>query len=176
MEFGPVRLTSVLRRKKKKHTFPESLRRRREDVLPPAAASRPDTGLRLEECVSCLSLFVSSTGAEMCLFVDRLFPPTVGTRTRFWVFQTTVPCKQYTKPPDILTISWGGPHSWPPLACAYLGQRSTHAGSSLDDSSCNTLSLTSDPGGKPLWFTQTAAPEVSQSRHWIWKFCWWEVC
>lgn len=36
-------------------------------------------------------------------------------------------CAVYTihKPPDILTISLGAPHSWPLLPCVYLGQRST---------------------------------------------------
>lgn len=127
LEFGLVQPTWVW------NTFLSTLRLGQEDVPPAAAAYSSDTDLCVEECVSCLSLWQWAV-----LFVDPLFflclcrAPTALWKERQSV-RTSLEfpdrCAEYTthKPPDILTISLGAPHSWPPLACAYLGQRSTPA-------------------------------------------------
>ncbi|KAK5868027.1 hypothetical protein PBY51_012474 [Eleginops maclovinus] len=84
----------------------------------------PDVGLYVEECVSCLSLFVSLTGAELCclwlafspslpLYVPSSHSPERETPPDRAGLQVPDLCAVYTlhKPPDILTISLGAPHS-----------------------------------------------------------------
>lgn len=65
-EFGRLQLKSVWK------AFAASLSCGQEDVL---LVSQPRRWPLCEECVSCLSLFVSFTGAELCCFWKALSPP-----------------------------------------------------------------------------------------------------
>lgn len=98
---------SLYKRKKKKH--PVALRLWRQDVRRSATAPIQTRGPCLKECVSCLSLFVSVTGSELCcLWIFLPVPPLIlcwaptvqgttlqsGQKERA-SFQTTVSCKEH---------------------------------------------------------------------------------